>query len=65
MIPVIGVGGIMNKDDAVAMIRAGARLLQVYTGFIYEGPFLVRNINIALKEYFQAFPAGTGQKKPN
>lgn len=65
VIPVIGVGGIMNKTDALAMIRAGARLLQVYTGFIYEGPFLVRDINIALKEYFQAFPAGTGQKQPN
>jgi dihydroorotate dehydrogenase len=64
-IPVIGVGGIMNKNDAIAMIRAGARLLQVYTGFIYEGPFLVRDINIALKEYFQAFPAGTLQKVPN
>ncbi len=64
-IPVIGVGGIMNKSDATAMIRAGAKLLQVYTGFIYEGPFLVRDINIALKEYFHAFPAGTGQKKPN
>jgi dihydroorotate dehydrogenase len=65
VIPVIGVGGIMNKDDAMAMIRAGARLLQVYTGFIYEGPFLVRDINIALKEYFQAFPAGSGQRRPN
>jgi dihydroorotate dehydrogenase len=65
VIPVIGVGGIMSKDDAIAMIRAGAKLLQVYTGFIYEGPFLVRDINIALKEYFQGFPAGTGQKKPN
>lgn len=64
-IPVIGVGGIMNTDDALAIIRAGARLLQVYTGFIYEGPFLVRDINIALKEYFQAFPAGTVQKVPN
>ncbi len=64
-IPVIGVGGIMNKDDALSMIRAGARLLQVYTGFIYEGPFLVRDINIALKEYFQAFPAGTGINQPN
>jgi dihydroorotate dehydrogenase len=64
-IPVIGVGGIMNRDDAVAMIRAGARLLQVYTGFIYEGPFLVRDINIALKEYFQAFPAGAGHGNPN
>jgi dihydroorotate dehydrogenase len=64
-IPVIGVGGIMNKDDALAMINAGACLLQVYTGFIYEGPFLVREINIAIKEYFQAFPDGTGQIKPN
>jgi len=62
-IPVIGVGGIMSTDDAIAMIRAGARLLQVYTGFIYEGPFLVRDINVALKEYFQAFPAGTGQTR--
>ncbi len=61
-IPVIGVGGIMDKDGAIAMIRAGARLLQVYTGFIYEGPFLVRDINMAIKEYFQAFPAGTEQK---
>jgi dihydroorotate dehydrogenase len=62
-IPVIGVGGIMNRDDALSMIRAGAQLLQVYTGFIYEGPFLVRHINIALKEYFQAVPAGSGQTK--
>jgi dihydroorotate dehydrogenase len=65
VIPVIGVGGIMTPDDALSMIRAGARLLQVYTGFIYEGPFLVRKINMALKVYFQAFPAGAVQKMPN
>ncbi len=59
-IPVIGVGGIMNENDAIDMIRAGARLLQVYTGFIYEGPFLVKRINRALKEYFQPFPATAG-----
>jgi dihydroorotate dehydrogenase len=56
-IPVIGVGGIMNEDDAIDMIRAGARLLQIYTGFIYEGPFIVRKINKALKEFLQPFPA--------
>jgi dihydroorotate dehydrogenase len=47
-IPVIGVGGIMSASDAVEMIRAGAVLIQLYTGFIYEGPFLVRNINKAM-----------------
>ncbi len=37
-IPVVGVGGVMNADDAYARIRAGASLVQVYTGFIYGGP---------------------------
>lgn len=44
-LPVIGVGGIMSADDAVAMIDVGARLVQLYTGFIYAGPGLVRAIN--------------------
>lgn len=42
---VVGVGGIGSPDDAVQMLEAGADLIQVYTGFIYEGPLLVRRIN--------------------
>ncbi len=48
--PIIGVGGIMSPADAVEKIRAGANLIQLYTGFIYEGPGLVRRINRALVE---------------
>jgi dihydroorotate dehydrogenase len=46
--PIIGVGGIMSAQDAVDKIKAGANLVQIYTGFIYEGPALVRRINQAL-----------------
>lgn len=46
--PIIGVGGIHSADDAIEKIRAGADLVQVYTGFIYEGPGLVKQINKAL-----------------
>ncbi len=41
-LPIIGVGGILDGESAVAKIRAGASLVQVYTGFIYRGPALVR-----------------------
>jgi dihydroorotate dehydrogenase len=47
-IPIIGVGGIMDVQDALEKLEAGATLLQVYTGFIYEGPALIKNINKAL-----------------
>jgi len=53
-LPVIAVGGILNSADALNMIMAGASLLQVYTGFIYEGPFLVRKINKALINYYNS-----------
>ncbi|GAA1152292.1 quinone-dependent dihydroorotate dehydrogenase [Ornithinicoccus hortensis] len=43
-LPVIGVGGIMTAGDAARMLDAGARLVQVYTGLIYAGPALVREI---------------------
>ncbi|MCF4966115.1 quinone-dependent dihydroorotate dehydrogenase [Nostoc sp. CMAA1605] len=43
-IPIIGVGGIFSPDDAWAKITAGASLIQVYTGWIYEGPMMVRRI---------------------
>ena len=43
--PIIGVGGIMNAQDALDKIRAGADLVQIYSGFIYEGPGLIKDIN--------------------
>jgi dihydroorotate dehydrogenase len=46
-LPVIGVGGIMDPDDAARMLDAGASLVQLYTGFIYRGPGLVRAISRA------------------
>jgi dihydroorotate dehydrogenase len=46
--PIIGVGGIMNADDALEKMKAGADLIQLYTGFIYEGPGFVKDINRAL-----------------
>ena len=41
----MGVGGIMTPGDAQAMFDAGAKLVQVYTGFIFSGPALVTGIN--------------------
>ena len=46
--PVIGVGGIMSAEDAMEKLDAGADLVQLYTGFIYEGPALIKAINKAL-----------------
>ena len=46
--PIIGVGGIHSAQDAIEKLDAGAALVQVYTGFIYEGPALVKSINQAL-----------------
>jgi dihydroorotate dehydrogenase len=43
--PIIGVGGIMSAEDAIEKLKAGADLLQIYTGFIYEGPGLIKAIN--------------------
>ncbi|HKM31400.1 MAG TPA: hypothetical protein VJX89_04505, partial [Bacteroidales bacterium] len=43
-LPIIGVGGIMSPQDAKDMLDAGASLIQIYTGFIYEGPGFVRKI---------------------
>jgi dihydroorotate dehydrogenase len=43
--PIIGVGGIFTPEDAVEKIKAGADLVQVYTGFVYEGPMIARRIN--------------------
>jgi len=46
--PIIGVGGIFTPEDALQMLDAGADLVQVYTGFIYEGPFIAKRINKAI-----------------
>jgi dihydroorotate dehydrogenase len=46
--PLIGVGGIFNADDAWEKISAGASLIQLYTGFIYRGPDVAREINEGL-----------------
>jgi dihydroorotate dehydrogenase len=46
--PIIGVGGIHSAEDAIEKMNAGADLVQLYTGFIYEGPGLIKKINKAL-----------------
>ncbi len=46
--PVIGVGGIHSAEDALEKLEAGASLVQLYTGFVYEGPALIRRINQAV-----------------
>lgn len=46
--PIIGVGGIHSEADALEKLEAGASLIQLYTGFIYEGPSLVKRINKAI-----------------
>ncbi len=46
--PIIGVGGIHSAEDALAKLDAGADLVQLYTGFVYEGPAVVKRINKAL-----------------
>ncbi len=44
-LPIVGVGGIASADDAQRMLDAGASLLQIYTGLVYQGPHLVRAMN--------------------
>jgi dihydroorotate dehydrogenase len=48
-LPLIGVGGIFSAEDAYARIRAGASLIQIYTGLIYQGPLLPRTIAHGLR----------------
>ncbi len=50
--PIIGVGGIMTPEDAVEKIKAGADLIQVYTGYIYSGPTLIKKINQSILKEF-------------
>ncbi|MBR2196479.1 MAG: quinone-dependent dihydroorotate dehydrogenase [Salinivirgaceae bacterium] len=48
-LPIIGVGGTMSPADAIAKLEAGATLVQVFTGFIYYGPKLAKDVNKAVK----------------
>jgi len=48
--PIIGVGGIMSGTDAVSKIKAGADVVQIYTGLIYQGPVLVTQAALAIKK---------------
>jgi len=48
--PIIAVGGVFTPEDALEKLNAGASLVQVYTGFIYEGPFIAKRINKAVLE---------------
>jgi dihydroorotate dehydrogenase len=50
----MGVGGIEDGDDAYEMMRAGASAVQLYTGFIYGGPNIIRSINERLLERLEA-----------
>ena len=50
--PVIGVGGIHTAQDAIDKLNAGADLIQLYTGFVYEGPDLIKKINKAICEIY-------------
>lgn len=52
-LPIIGVGGVFNARDACRMIQSGASLVQIYTGFVYEGPSCVKNINQGLVRYMK------------
>ncbi len=52
-LPIIGVGGVFTAADAWEKICAGASLIQLYTGFIYEGPSVARRINQGLAEILQ------------
>ena len=47
-IPIIGVGGIFSAEDAYAKIKAGASAVQVYTGLVYQGPGMVRELKKGL-----------------
>ena len=52
--PIIGVGGIHTAEDALEKLEAGANLVQLYTGFIYEGPKLINDINKAILQKLES-----------
>lgn len=52
-LPIMGVGGIFYASDAIEKIRAGASVVQLYTGFLFEGPSIVRSINMGILRYMK------------
>ena len=52
-VPVVGVGGITDAEGAYRKIRAGASVVQLYTGLVYEGPGLARDINRGLLDLLE------------
>lgn len=58
-LPIIGVGGVRDAASALEKLRAGASLVQVYTGLIYEGPFLVNRINAGIVGWMEAEGVGS------
>lgn len=52
--PIIGVGGIFTVRDAIEKLEAGASLVQVYTGMIYEGPSLIKRLNKGLSRFYMS-----------
>ncbi len=52
--PIIGVGGITDGKTALAKIKSGASLLQLYTSFVYEGPYIANKINGELEDLLQS-----------
>lgn len=52
--PIIGVGGIFTAEDAIEKLEAGASLVQVYSGMIYEGPAMVKNIKKGIARYYKS-----------
>jgi len=53
-VPIIGVGGIFTAEDAWEKITAGASLVQIYTGMVYEGPGLAQKLVAGLREKLEA-----------
>ena len=51
--PIIGVGGIHSAEDAIEKLEAGASLVQIYTGFVYEGPSIVKKINQGIQKAYE------------
>ena len=69
-LPIIGVGGVFTAEDAWEKICAGASLIQLYTGFIYEGPGIARRINEGLRrilsrEDFVSLDEAVGSRADN
>lgn len=56
---IIGVGGILNGNDALEKIKAGADLLQVYTGLVYQGPSLVKDLNRSIAHEMDKYGVGS------